>query len=186
MALNSSDLQLHSIAWPGQRPFAAMPRVRRLQSQSSIISCISWAYFGHILGISWAYHRHIKGISQAYLRHSSGISRAYHQAHLKHITRHILGISSGTSYGISSGISYGVSSAISSGQTWNCCDCHDRRSWKNSSCVNLSRKQCVSLQNLRRNMKFTHLFGKFTHPFLQNYWTFTFSFQIFIHIERAG
>ena len=30
-----------------------------------------------------------------------------------------------------------------------------------SSCVNFSRKQRISLQNLRRNMKFTQSFGKF-------------------------
>ena len=30
-------------------------------------------------------------------------------------------------------------------------------------------------------MKFTHLFGEFANPFLQNY--FTFSFQWIIHIE---
>ena len=34
-----------------------------------------------------------------------------------------------------------------------------------SSCLNSSRKQSVSLQNLRRNMKFTNLFGKITHTF---------------------
>ena len=40
--------------------------------------------------------------------------------------------------------------------------CHNRRSCKNfSSCVNFSRKQRNSLQNLRRNMKFTQWFGKF-------------------------
>ena len=32
-------------------------------------------------------------------------------------------------------------------------------------------------------MKFTHLFSKFTHPFLQNYWNFTFSFQPIIYTE---
>ena len=34
-----------------------------------------------------------------------------------------------------------------------------------SNCVNFTRKQRLSLQNLRRNMKFTHIFGKFTHTF---------------------
>ena len=34
-----------------------------------------------------------------------------------------------------------------------------------SSCAKFSRKQRVSLQNLQRNMKFTHLFGKFAHTF---------------------
>ena len=32
-------------------------------------------------------------------------------------------------------------------------------------------------------MKFTHLFSKFTHPFLQSYWNVTFSFQSIIYIE---
>ena len=45
-----------------------------------------------------------------------------------------------------------------------CCDRHDGRSCKNiSSCVNFSRKQRGSLSNLHRNMKFTQLFGNFTH-----------------------
>ena len=47
--------------------------------------------------------------------------------------------------------------------------CHDRRDWRSckkfSSCVNFSRKQRVSLQNLCENMKFTHSFGKVTHTF---------------------
>ena len=34
---NSTSIVLHSIAWPGQRPYAAMPRVRRLESQSSLL-----------------------------------------------------------------------------------------------------------------------------------------------------
>ena len=47
-----------------------------------------------------------------------------------------------------------------------CRDRHDRRSCKNfSSCVNFSRKQCVSLKNLRTNVKFPHEYGKFTHLF---------------------
>ena len=51
-----------------------------------------------------------------------------------------------------------------------CRDRHDQRSCKIfSNCVNFSWKQRVSLQNLRINMKFTHLFGKFTHPFLKSY-----------------
>ena len=59
-----------------------------------------------------------------------------------------------------------------------CRDRHDRRSCKFfSTCVNFSRKQRVSLQNLRRNMKFTHFFGMFTHTFSPNYWNYTFSFQ---------
>ena len=36
-----------------------------------------------------------------------------------------------------------------------------------SSCVIFSRKHRVSLQSLHRNMKFTHMFGKFTHTFLK-------------------
>ena len=41
------------------------------------------------------------------------------------------------------------------------------------------RKQFISMQNLCRNMIFTHLFGKFTlyTPFPLNYSNFTFSFQ---------
>ena len=31
--------------------------------------------------------------------------------------------------------------------------------------LEICRKQCVFLQNLHRNMNFTHLFGKFTHTF---------------------
>ena len=58
-----------------------------------------------------------------------------------------------------------------------CRDRHDRRSCKNiSNCVNFSWKQRVPLQNLHINMKFTHLFGKFTHPYLESYW-----FCIFNH-----
>ena len=57
----------------------------------------------------------------------------------------------------------------------------DRRSCKIfSSCVIFSRKQRVSLQDLGRNMKFTHIFGKFTHTFFQNYWNlhiYAFHFQ---------
>ena len=42
-----------------------------------------------------------------------------------------------------------------------CRDRHKQWSYKNmSSCVNFSRKQHSFLQNLRRNMKFTHLFDK--------------------------
>ena len=45
-----------------------------------------------------------------------------------------------------------------------CRDHHDQRSCKNiSNCVNFSRKQRIYLKI--RNMKFTHLFGKFTHTF---------------------
>ena len=65
-----------------------------------------------------------------------------------------------------------------------CRDRHDRRSCKNiSNYVNFSWKQGPSLQNLRRSMKFTHLFGEFTHPFLQIYWNFTNSFYSIIYIE---
>ena len=65
-----------------------------------------------------------------------------------------------------------------------CRDRHDQRSWKNiSNCVIFSWKQRIFLQNLRINMKFTHLFSKFTHPFLQSYWNVTFSFQSIIYIE---
>ena len=65
-----------------------------------------------------------------------------------------------------------------------CHDRHDQRSWKNiSNCVIFSWKQRIFLQNLRINMKFTHLFSKFTHPILQSYWNFTFSFQSIIDIE---
>ena len=45
-----------------------------------------------------------------------------------------------------------------------------------SSCLNSSRKQRVSLQNLCRNIKFTPLFGKITHTFtkkLLNIYIFT-------------
>ena len=52
-----------------------------------------------------------------------------------------------------------------------------------SNCVNFSWKPWVSLQNLRINMKSTHLFGKFRHPFLQSYWNFTFSFKLIICIK---
>ena len=46
-----------------------------------------------------------------------------------------------------------------------CHDRCDRRSCKLFfSCVNFSRKR-VSLQNLCKNIKFTHLFGKITHTF---------------------
>ena len=42
--------------------------------------------------------------------------------------------------------------------------CCDQKSCKKfSSCVNFSIKQHISLQNVCTNMKFTHLFGKFTH-----------------------
>ena len=45
--------------------------------------------------------------------------------------------------------------------------CHDRRERRSCkifpSCVNFSRKQHGSLSNLHRNMKFTQLFGNFTH-----------------------
>ena len=62
-----------------------------------------------------------------------------------------------------------------------CRDRHTRRSCKNiSNCVIFSWKQRVSLQNLRMNMKFTHFFGEFTHPFLQRYWNLIF---LIIHIE---
>ena len=62
-----------------------------------------------------------------------------------------------------------------------CHTCHDQRSCKNNSnCVNFPWKQPVSLQQLRINMKFTHLFGEFAHPFLQSYLNFTF---LIIHIE---
>ena len=45
-----------------------------------------------------------------------------------------------------------------------CRDRRDRRSCKIfPSCVNFSRKQRGSLSNLHRNMKFTQLFGDFTH-----------------------
>ena len=45
-----------------------------------------------------------------------------------------------------------------------CRDRRDRRSCKIfPSCVNFSRKQRCSLSNLHRNMKFTQLFGDFTH-----------------------
>ena len=45
-----------------------------------------------------------------------------------------------------------------------CRDRRDRRSCKIfPSCVNFSRKQRGSLSNLHRNMKFTQLFGNFTH-----------------------
>ena len=45
-----------------------------------------------------------------------------------------------------------------------CRDRRDRRSCKIfPSCVNFSGKQRVSLSNLHRNMKFTQLFGNFTH-----------------------
>ena len=58
--------------------------------------------------------------------------------------------------------------------------CHDRRDRQPckifSSCVNFSRKRRVSLQNLCKNMKFTHLFDEFTQTFLQNFSNFTFSF----------
>ena len=47
-----------------------------------------------------------------------------------------------------------------------CRDRRDRRLCKIvSCCVIFSRKQRVSFQNLRRNMRFTHIFGKFTHTF---------------------
>ena len=62
--------------------------------------------------------------------------------------------------------------------------CHDRHDWWSCKIffnfVNFSWKLRVSLQNLHINMKFTHLFGEFTHPFLQRYWNFTF---LIIHIE---
>ena len=32
-------------------------------------------------------------------------------------------------------------------------------------------------------MKSTHLSGKFTHPFLQSYWNFTFKFKLIIYIK---
>ena len=65
-----------------------------------------------------------------------------------------------------------------------CRDRRDRQSCKNSSnCVYFSWKQRISLQNLHINMKFTHLFGKFAHPFLQSYWNLIFSFQSIIYIE---
>ena len=55
--------------------------------------------------------------------------------------------------------------------------CRDQRSCKIiSSCVIFSRKQRVSLQNLRENMKFTHIFGKFTHTFSK-----TIEIYIFLH-----
>ena len=54
---------------------------------------------------------------------------------------------------------------------------------KFSNCANFSRKLRVSLQNLRIYTKSTHLICKFTHPFLQSYWNFTFSFQSIIYIE---
>ena len=42
--------------------------------------------------------------------------------------------------------------------------CRDPKSCKKfSSCVNFSIKQHISLQNVCTNMKFTHLFRKFTH-----------------------
>ena len=64
-----------------------------------------------------------------------------------------------------------------------CRDRHDRRSCKNIHiCVNFSWKQCVSFQNLRKNMKFKHLFNKFTHS-LQSNWNSTFSFKSTIFIE---
>ena len=34
---------------------------------------------------------------------------------------------------------------------------------KFSNCINFFRKQRISLQNVCKNMKFTHLFGKITH-----------------------
>ena len=57
-------------------------------------------------------------------------------------------------------------------------DRRDRRSCKFfSSCVIFSRKQRVSLQNLRRNMKFTHMFGKLTHTFSKTFDIYIFHFQ---------
>ena len=62
-----------------------------------------------------------------------------------------------------------------------CRDRRDRRSCKNSSnCVNFSWKQRIFLQNLHINMKFTHLFGKFAHPFLFQ----LLKFNIFISINH--
>ena len=56
-----------------------------------------------------------------------------------------------------------------------CRDCHDRQSCKFfSTCVNFSRKQCVSL-HLCRNIKFTHLFGKFTHIFSKRLKSYKFN-----------
>ena len=58
--------------------------------------------------------------------------------------------------------------------------CRDRRSCKIvSSCVIFSRKQRISLQDLRRNMKFTHIFGKFTHTFPKTIETYIFMHFIF-------
>ena len=62
-----------------------------------------------------------------------------------------------------------------------CRDRRDRQSCKNSSnCVYFSWKQRISLQNLHINMKFTHLFGKFAHPFLFQ----LLKFNIFISINH--
>ena len=62
-----------------------------------------------------------------------------------------------------------------------CRDRRDRRSCKNSSnCVNFSWKQRIFLQNLHINMKFTHLFVKFAHPFLFQ----LLKFNIFISINH--
>ena len=114
----------------GQNCTEAMPRVRRLQSKSSIVSCISWAYHGHIIGVSWAYLRHIMGISQAYLGHISGIPQAY----LGHIIRHILGISSGISWAYHQAFHTAYHTAYyqpyHQARLEICRDCHDRRSCK--------------------------------------------------------
>ena len=62
-----------------------------------------------------------------------------------------------------------------------CRDRRDRQSCINSSnCVYFSWKQRISLQNLHINMKFTHLFGKFAHPFLFQ----LLKFNIFISINH--
>ena len=64
-----------------------------------------------------------------------------------------------------------------------CRDRRDRRLCKIiSSCVIFARKQRVALQHLRRNMKFTHIFGKFTHTFSKNCYIYNYiEIYIFMH-----
>ena len=54
-----------------------------------------------------------------------------------------------------------------------CRNPHDRQLCKKISAVQIfSRKQCLSLQNFRTNMKFPHELAKFTHLFILKFMLF--------------